>query len=116
VITSIFLKFLPGGSHPVTEELSNNPKFLDLLKVFFLACVVAPIWERSCSAVSSFLRFTKALGKPIYGALASSFLFAAIHPQGLLGVLPLMGIAMMLCGISTKQSLSDTQHISSWAA
>jgi len=40
------------------------------------------------------------LGKPIYGALASSFLFAGDHPQGLLGVLPLMGIAMMLCGIS----------------
>ena len=47
--------------------------------------------------------------KPLYGALLSSFIFASIHPQGLLGIPVLMVVALMLCAVSyqTKSLVSN---------
>jgi membrane protease YdiL (CAAX protease family) len=109
IITAALSQFLPGGSHPVSEELLKNPKPMELAKIAFLACVVAPIWEEFFFRGLLFPAFTKAFGKPLYGALLSSFIFASIHPQGLLGVPVLMGIALMLCAVSyqTKSLVSN---------
>lgn len=100
VIAGVISKFFPGGGHPVTEEILSNPKPLQLVSIFYLACVVAPIWEEFFFRGLAFPAFTKALGRPLYGALASSFIFAAIHPQGVVGLVPLIGLAMMLCTVS----------------
>lgn len=100
LLTLALSKILPGGGHPVSEELMNHPKPAELVKVFFLACIVAPIWEEIFFRGLLFPAFAKAFGKPLYGALLSSFIFASIHPQGLLGVPVLMGVALMLCMLS----------------
>ena len=109
MITAILSRFLPGGSHPVSEELLKDPKPMQIAKLAFLACVIAPIWEEIFFRGLLFPAFTKGLGKPIYGAVVSSFIFASIHPQGLLGVPVLMGIALMLCALSyqTKSLVSN---------
>lgn len=100
LIAGVVAKFFPGGGHPVTEEILANPKPLQLVSIFYLACVAAPIWEEFFFRGLAFPAFSKALGRPIYGALASSFVFAAIHPQGIVGLVPLVGLAMMLCTVS----------------
>ena len=99
-VTEVLAKFLPGGSHPAAEDMLNHPSFGEIAKLAFLACIIAPLWEEFFFRGLLFPAFTKALGKPIYGALLSSFLFASIHPQGALGIVALMGIAMMLCAVS----------------
>jgi membrane protease YdiL (CAAX protease family) len=99
-VTSILSQFLPGGSHPISEELTKNVTSLKIFQIFLMACVFAPIWEEFLFRGLLFPAFSKATGKPIYGALISSFCFAAIHPQGALGILPLVTVAMMLCGVS----------------
>jgi hypothetical protein len=108
-VTASLQKFLPGGGHPVSEELMNNPSPSDLAKIALLACVIAPIWEEIFFRGLLFPAFTKAFGKPIYGALLSSFIFASIHPQGLLGIPVLMTVALMLCGVTyqTKSLVSN---------
>ena len=100
LLTAALSKILPGGGHPVSEELMNNPKPAELVKLFFLACVVAPIWEEIFFRGLLFPAFAKAFRSPLYGALLSSFIFASIHPQGLLGIPVLMGVALMLCMVS----------------
>ena len=109
IITAALSQFLPGGSHPVSEELLKNPKPIEIAKIAFLACVIAPFWEEFFFRGLLFPAFTKAFGRPIYGALLSSFIFASIHPQGLLGVPVLMGVALMLCAVSyqTKSLVSN---------
>lgn len=99
-ITGILSQFLPGGQHPISEELTTNVTPFKIFQLFVMACVFAPIWEEFLFRGLLFPAFSKATGKPIYGALISSFCFAAIHPQGALGILPLVTIAMMLCGVS----------------
>lgn len=100
LVTSVLVRFLPGGGHPASEELLNNPSTAEILKILFLASVVAPIWEEFFFRGLLFPAFTKAFGRPLYGALMSSFIFASIHPQGAQGVPVLMAIAMMLCAVS----------------
>jgi membrane protease YdiL (CAAX protease family) len=109
VITAGLQKVLPGGGHPVSEELMNNPKPGEIVQIAFLACVIAPIWEEIFFRGLLFPAFAKVFGKPIYGALLSSFIFASIHPQGALGVPVLMTVALMLCAVSyqTKSLVSN---------
>ena len=109
VITAGLQKVLPGGGHPVSEELMNNPKPMDLIKIGILACVIAPIWEEIFFRGLLFPAFTRMFKKPLYGALLSSFIFASIHPQGLLGIPVLMVVALMLCAVSyqTKSLVSN---------
>ena len=107
---STFLqKYFPGGGHPVGEELLSNPKPLEIAKITFMLCVVAPIWEEIFFRGLLFPAFTKVFGKAIYGALLSSFIFASIHPQGLVGVPTLMTFALMACAVSyqTKSLISN---------
>lgn len=109
IITTILTKFLPGGIHPVAEELNGNPGTLKLVILFVVASVLAPIWEEFFFRGLLLPALTKAFGKPIYGALLSSFIFAAIHPQGMLGIPLLMGVGMVLCAVSyqTKSLVSN---------
>ncbi len=109
IITTILTKFLPGGIHPVAEELNGNPGTLKLVILFVVASVLAPIWEEFSFRGLLLPALTKAFGKPIYGALLSSFIFAAIHPQGMLGIPLLMGVGIVLCAVSyqTKSLVSN---------
>lgn len=109
LISAVLMRFLPGGAHPIAEDLMNNPKPAEIAKMLFLASVVAPIWEEIVFRGMLLPAFTKAFGTPLYGALLTSFIFASIHPQGAAGVPMLMGIALMLSAVSyqTKSLVSN---------
>ena len=109
MITAVLTKFLPGGYTPVTEELNGNVGTSKSVALFFVVSVLAPIWEEFFFRGLLLPALTKALGKPIYGALLSSFVFASIHPQGMLGIPLLMGVGMVLCAVSyqTKSLVSN---------
>lgn len=99
VITSIVFGGITG-SHPAGEELMRNPTLPRVLLILFMGSIVAPIWEEIVFRGFLFPAITKLTGQPIVGALASSFLFAAIHPQGVVGIPLLMTIGCMLCAVS----------------
>ena len=101
-ITLLLEKFLPGGSHPAAEELLNHPGAVQIINIFVLACIIAPMWEEVCFRGLIFPAIAKVTGKPILGAILSSFVFASIHPQGLAGIFPLMSVALMMCAVSNQ--------------
>jgi membrane protease YdiL (CAAX protease family) len=100
LLTSALTKILPGGSHPITDELINTKEPLQIAMLFFGASIMAPIWEEIMFRGLLFPALAKVLGGPVRGAIASSFMFAAIHPQGPAGIIPIMAIGLMTCAIT----------------
>jgi membrane protease YdiL (CAAX protease family) len=88
-------------THPIVEWL-EHPDWWLLLQVVFLASVLAPLVEETMfrGALYRHLRdATARLGRGgsfVVSAVVVSFLFAAIHPQGLLAVPALMALALGL--------------------
>lgn len=101
-VTAVTSRFLPGGAHPVTEQLSN-PTVTSVLRVLFFASVVAPIWEEIVFRGMLFPAIANATRSIPYGIIGSSVLFAAIHPQGAVGVIPLATIGAMLCFVGYQR-------------
>jgi membrane protease YdiL (CAAX protease family) len=85
--------------HPITLPLARGSWSIRL-QIFFLASIVAPIVEETMfrGVLYRHLReLTSWAGSVLsilFGALVSSFIFAVIHPQGLLAVPMLMALAM----------------------
>ena len=85
-------------SHPVTESLGGGTGgVFDIIMIYALACVWAPVVEEAVFRGA----FYRALRVEIPGvagvflaSLTTSFVFAAIHPQGILFVPALMGLAI----------------------
>jgi membrane protease YdiL (CAAX protease family) len=88
-------------THPIVEWL-EHPSWGLVLQVVLIACVLAPLVEETMfrGVLYRHLRdATARLGRAgsfIVSALVVSFIFAAIHPQGLLAVPALMGLAFGL--------------------
>ncbi len=88
-------------THPIMEWL-EHPDWALVLQVVLIACVLAPLVEETMfrGVLYRHLRdATARLGRAgsfIVSALVVSFIFAAIHPQGLLAVPALMGLAFGL--------------------
>jgi membrane protease YdiL (CAAX protease family) len=82
-------------SHPIVFELANGSPAVILI-VFVLACVAAPIIEETMfrGVLYRHLRDSTQAVRRIWSIAFSagfnSLIFAAIHPQGLLGI-PLLG-------------------------
>jgi membrane protease YdiL (CAAX protease family) len=87
-----------GPSHPIVN-VALEKNWLVWLEVFLVASVAAPIVEEIMfrGVLYSHLReVSVAWGRRlsiVFSVLASSFVFAVIHPQGWLGVPVLMGLA-----------------------
>jgi membrane protease YdiL (CAAX protease family) len=87
-------------SHPIEMPLASGDWELRL-QIFFLASIVAPIVEETMfrGVLYRHLRELTCRGftaiSIIFSGLVSSFIFAVIHPQGLLAVPMLMALA---CG------------------
>jgi membrane protease YdiL (CAAX protease family) len=105
-LLSILRELVAGGgappSHPAVDQLgSAGPAGVALL--FLLAAVVAPIVEEIAfrgvlyghlrGVLSPRIRVVSAL----VAALVSSFIFAVVHPQGILFVPALGGLAVGFC-------------------
>jgi membrane protease YdiL (CAAX protease family) len=95
--------FAPSGgpAHPIIEYIVR-PNWRTRLEVLFVAAVVAPIVEEIMfrGVFYRHLRDTTApLGTPLsflFSALVVNFIFAAIHPQGIVAVPALMALAFGL--------------------
>ena len=98
-VVSILAKVLPGNAHPVGEEVLNS-KVLQALGLFAMAAIIAPIWEEIMFRGLFFPALSAVTKSPIWGAVISSFVFAAIHPQGPAGIPLLMTLALGMCFIS----------------
>jgi membrane protease YdiL (CAAX protease family) len=105
VIVSIVLQHSPDlqePSHPILEEIGKGDTWM-LVQVFIAACVLAPLVEETFfrGVLYRHLReATKGMGfggSFLLSAFVASFLFAVVHPQGLLGVPPLMALAFGFC-------------------
>jgi membrane protease YdiL (CAAX protease family) len=88
-------------SHPIVEWL-QNPDWSRLAQVVLVACVLAPLVEETMfrGALYRHLRNATAglgrIGSFLLSAIVVSFLFAVIHPQGVLAVPALISLALGL--------------------
>ena len=84
--------------HPIVEFLVNGSA-LDRFLVFVDACVLAPIVEETMFRGVLYRHLRELshtwpwLGSVVFSGTVVSFIFAAIHPQGLLAVPVLMALA-----------------------
>ena len=100
IVTLPLTRLLPTHPHPAGEEMMSNPSLPAILSVLFMASIVAPIWEEIAFRGLLFPAFAKVTNNVVLGAIISSFLFAAIHPQGPGGWPALFTIAMMNCALT----------------
>jgi membrane protease YdiL (CAAX protease family) len=90
-------------SHPVVEMLSH-PSPADLVCLLFLLSVVAPLSEETAFRGILYRHLREAswgmrtAASIVLSATISSFIFAAIHPQGPFGIPLLMALACAFCG------------------
>lgn len=93
-----------GGppSHPAIELLAD-PDWWRRAQVLILAVVVAPVVEETMFRGVLYRQLRSATNRlgfwlsVLTSGLISSFIFAAIHPQGLIFVPALMGLALGFC-------------------
>lgn len=90
----------PSPSHPIASEILGQGVW-GWVQVYVLACVLAPITEEVMFRGVLYRHLREGsvgLGRFVSVAasvLVTAFVFAVIHPQGWLGVPPLMGLAVV---------------------
>ncbi len=97
LLTLLLTRF--GGkqpTHPIINEVSTD--FWNIVKLYLLASVWAPITEEMLFRGAFFHHLRRRHGWIVSAAIIS-FIFAAIHPQGILGIPMLMTIAFILAGL-----------------
>ena len=90
-------RFLPAPEHPASEMLQKTHDPLAVFALLFLACVQAPVFEEILFRGILFPALSTVLRGPVAGAIASSLLFAAMHPQGPAAWLALATVGGMNC-------------------
>jgi membrane protease YdiL (CAAX protease family) len=85
------------ASHPIISPLLTGGRW-QLLTLYALACVVAPVTEETMFRGILF-HHLRSRWSWLISALAVSLIFAIIHPQGWAAVPALASIALVLCGI-----------------
>jgi membrane protease YdiL (CAAX protease family) len=89
-------------AHPIVAVFKNATPWI-MVQVFLIASVVAPIVEETMFRGFLYRHLRDAtwaagtFGSSVASATISSFVFAIVHPQGIVGVPVLMVLAFMLC-------------------
>jgi membrane protease YdiL (CAAX protease family) len=96
ISTQVF-KGLPSPEHPTTVELTTTSNPWVIVVSVLLAAVMAPIIEEIMFRGTMFPGFSRAFNSPIWGGVASSLIFAAIHPTGIPAWPALAAIGGMSC-------------------
>jgi membrane protease YdiL (CAAX protease family) len=92
--------FLPPPEHPASTMLQNRPDFGVVISILVFGALIAPFWEEIVFRGLLFPAVSKVTTGPVVGALITSFLFAAIHPQGPSTWLALGSIAAVSCALA----------------
>ena len=105
-VLTVLVQFMTGTtpepSHPIQQELMDSDS-LGIFSLFFVACVAAPVVEETVfrgvlyGHLRSATRGLNAVVSILVAIVVSSFIFAAIHPQGLVFIPPLGGLAAGFC-------------------
>ena len=82
------------ASHPIADELIN-PSLLQLLSIYFMACIWAPITEELMFR-GALYHYLRSWAAPVAAAVLVAIVFAAIHPQGISGIPMLSAIAIVM--------------------
>ncbi len=104
-ICAVMLRFLPQPTHPAAEALEQTRDPATVISLLILGCVIAPFWEEIAFRGLIFPGLNRLLGGIVPGILVSSFLFAAVHPQGVAGWIPLAFVGVASCFLA-RQSRS----------
>ncbi|MBV6458586.1 MAG: hypothetical protein HONBIEJF_01718 [Fimbriimonadaceae bacterium] len=99
LITFVLRDVLPTPSHPAAETLMQDQSLPTLIGIFLAASVMAPIVEEVIFR-GLILGACLRVMPPTAAILLNGFAFAAIHPQGLAGIPPLMALGVMLALIT----------------
>jgi membrane protease YdiL (CAAX protease family) len=89
--------FLPPPEHPASTMLQKRPDLWVVVSVLVFGAVIAPFWEEIVFRGLMFPATAKTTWGPVAGALITSLIFAAIHPQGLSTWLALGSVAGVSC-------------------
>jgi len=83
--------------HPLMDEITGAG-LPGVILIYVLACVWAPLVEETVFR-GGFYHYLRGASGPVTSAWVVSLIFATIHPQGLLGVPPLVALAMILAAV-----------------
>lgn len=83
----------PPPSHPIVDSVGSGG-ILGVLILYSMVAVWAPFVEE-CMFRGAFYHHLRARFRPILSALAVAFVFAVIHPPGIVAVPALMGLAVV---------------------
>jgi membrane protease YdiL (CAAX protease family) len=96
-LTVLIAPALPSEqTNPISERVLENQGVLEWLWTFVQAAVLAPIIEEFVFRGVLFQVFWQRTGQVWLSAFASGYLFAAIHPQFLGGILPITVLGAIL--------------------
>ena len=97
-------EFAPNGiSHPIVNGAFGSDAMATILTLFFIASVLAPLTEEIMfrgvlyRSLRDQTRRSARVMSVILAALISSLIFAAIHPQGIVGIPVLTVLAFGFC-------------------
>ena len=94
-VISLVSKFFPESSHPTSVALTSNPSLMVIVFSVFTAAIFAPFMEELTFRGLLFPGLAQLLKSPYWAMALQGFMFAIIHPQGLLIAPVLMLIGMM---------------------
>ncbi len=98
--TQLFKSLLPSAEHGAVEVLQKSNSLGLIFATLVLGVLFAAFWEEILFRGILFPGISKVLGGHWVGALISSFMFAAIHPQGIILWAPLAWMAGISCLVS----------------
>ena len=98
-------RFLPEPSHPAVDQLIQSRDPMTIARIFVAAVIFAPILEEVIFRGLLMPAIARVTGSVGWGVALSSFLFAAIHPQGIAAWLGLATVGAM-CALITVQTRS----------
>ncbi|MCC6954233.1 MAG: CPBP family intramembrane metalloprotease [Deltaproteobacteria bacterium] len=109
IVYSIIIQWfgidMSKGAHPVIPILLSSEDKEARFFIIFLAVVVAPFVEEIMFRGAFYSWLRSRMGR-LSSMLVCSIVFASIHPQGLLGLVPLTCVSMVLCMLREwRQSL-----------
>lgn len=98
ILATLFDMDINQGAHPIVPFLASGVDRWSILLIFLLASVAAPVVEEIMFR-GAFYGWLRKYLSPHPAQLISGLIFASIHPQGILGIIPLATIGFTLAWV-----------------
>ncbi len=97
ILSIVIAPYFPFPNHPISDWITSNASTLDILKLFFLAGIAAPITEEILFRGVLFPAAIRRFSSPVQAAVFTGLIFAMLHPQGPTAWPVLTAIGAMFC-------------------